>query len=644
MPGSFKSQLNFSWINLILRLGWLPLDFLFLNVAYFGALFICSNLLISSQQFQSGLSFFWPYALCLIGCQLLLFILGGIYRRIWHYASIPEFFYFVLWNLVGVLIFAAMGISLFADYQLPYGLYPLLLILDTLFLITPRLGLRIAKVLKIYWENCRKLALLPTNKSSEPQGIPTMLIGAGYAGRKLLSEIGHYSNLQANPVVFIDDDPLKQGMKLNGIPVAGGRNMILAAVEKYHVKLIVLVMPSASNKERKRILEICTKTNCRLLTVPSVQEIVEEKVTINQIRKVEITDLLGRYENKLDLKQIKIYLGDKRIFISGGGGSIGSELCRQIASLGPKLLIVFDIYENNAYEIELELRRKFPNLNLVVLIGSLRDPERLQEVFAQYRPEIVFHAGAHKHVPLMESSPKEAIKNNVFGTYNLAVVAKEYGVKRFILISTDKAVNPTNVMGASKRLCEMIIQSQNESGGTEFAAVRFGNVLGSNGSVIPLFKRLIEEGRPLTITHPEITRYFMTIPEASRLVLQAGAMAKGGEIFILDMGQPVKIVTLAENLIRCSGLIPYEDVKIEFIGLRPGEKLYEELSLAEEGMTSTQHHKIFIANPIPFDKEALLKEHLPHLHTIIEQGDSNDIREYLHKVVSTYHPTRGTGQ
>ncbi len=636
---SGKNNAGVSWQNICLRFIWLPIDLLLLNIAYFGALIICSNLLPDSSEFQAGVVFYHPYGALLIGCQLILLLLGGVYHRIWSYASIPEFFYCMLWNLIGVMIFTTLGLTLFADYQLPYGLYPLLLIFDTLILLTPRLGLRIAKVLKTYWENCRKLALMPRGKTSDTE-TPTMLIGAGYAGRKLLAEIVHYANLKARPVVFIDDDPLKQGLKLNGIPVAGGRNMILPAVEKYQVKLIILAMPSATNADRRKILEICRQTSCKLLTVPSLQEIVEGKVTISKIRQIEVTDLLGRDENKLDLKQIKIYLGGKKIFVSGGGGSIGSELCRQVASFHPRQLIIFDIYENNAYEIEQELRREWPDLNLVVLIGSLRDRQCLREAFAEYRPEIVFHAGAHKHVPLMETSPKEAIKNNVFGTYNLAVTAKEFGVKRFILISTDKAVNPTNVMGASKRLCEMIVQSLNEPGKTEFAAVRFGNVLGSNGSVIPLFKRLIEKGLPLTITHPDITRYFMTIPEASRLVLQAGAMARGGEIFILDMGRPVKIVTLAENLIRCSGLVPYEDVKIEFVGLRPGEKLYEELSLAEEGMVSTLHHKIFISNPVHFDKEALLNEQLPRFKKIITEGTADDVRAYLQEVVSTYHPNR----
>ncbi|WP_176012322.1 nucleoside-diphosphate sugar epimerase/dehydratase [Victivallis sp. Marseille-Q1083] len=629
---------QFNVTAMLLRFAWLPVDIVILNVSYLGALWICSNLQTGSSEFEHGYHFYTEYYQAFILFQIFLFTISGMYSKIWSYASLPEFFYVIFWSFIYCAFFTGMGISAFALQNIPLGIYPLVFFFNTTFLVAPRLSLRIARLLKVYWNYCRSLPLLPQAHEEESSSPPTMLIGAGYAGRKLLAEIGHYNNLHAKPVVFIDDDPLKRGMKLNGIPVAGGRDMILSAVEKYKVEIIVVVMPSASNEERKKVLEICSQTKCKLLTVPSLREILEEKVTVNQIRNVEITDLLGRDENKLDLEQIKTYLTGKTILISGGGGSIGSELCRQIATFNPRLLIIFDIYENNAYDIELELRRRFPELKLEVLIGSLRDPERLEEVFSQYHPEIVFHAGAHKHVPLMEHSPKEAIKNNVFGTYHLASISKQHKVKRFILISTDKAVNPTNVMGASKRLCEMIIQSLNEPGQTEFAAVRFGNVLGSNGSVVPLFKRLIREGRPLPVTHPDITRYFMTIPEASRLVLQAGAMARGGEIFILDMGKPIKILSLAENLIRLSGLTPYEDINIEFIGLRPGEKLFEELSLAEEGMTNTRHQKIFISNPIHFDREALLARQLPHFHEIIENGDDAALRIYLEEVVSTYHP------
>lgn len=626
-------QFNRSWGGTALRFGWLFIDFFFLNVAYFGALLICNNLAISSAGFQIGVNFYFPYVLSWIGVQLILFVIGGIYRNIWSFASIPEFLSEVVWNFIGVVIFTIACIWFLADFNIPNGLYPLLFIFDTILLLAPRLSIRISKVLKIYWGNYRSRVA-----NSDFEGTPTMIIGAGYAGRKLLAEIGYDTKLKANPVVIIDDDPLKKGMKLDGVPILGGRDMIPVAVRKYHVKLIILSMPSCSNAERKKILEICNRTKCRLLTVPSLREIVEEQITINQIRDVKITDLLGREESLLNLDQVKNFLSGKVILVSGGGGSIGSELCRQIANFAPKLLVVFDIYENNAYDLQQELKLSHPDLPIKILIGSVRDLNRMDDVFAKFRPEVVFHAAAHKHVPLMEDSPKEAIKNNVFGTYNTAISAKKWGAKRFVLISTDKAVNPTNVMGASKRLCEMVIQSLNEPGKTEFAAVRFGNVLGSNGSVIPLFTRLIKAGKPLPVTHPDIVRYFMTIPEAARLVLQAGAMAKGGEIFILDMGKPVKIVELAENLIRLSGLRPYEDIPIEFCGLRPGEKLYEELNLAEEGQDSTTHEKIFISHQLPFDYKELLERNLPELGEILILNNEKNLREYLQRIVTTYHP------
>ncbi len=626
-------QFNRSWVGTALRFGWLFIDFFFLNVAYFGALLICNNLAISSAGFQIGVNFYFPYVLSWIGVQLILFVMGGIYRNIWSFASIPEFLSEVVWNFIGVVIFTIACIWFLADFNIPNGLYPLLFIFDTILLLAPRLSIRISKVLKIYWGNYRSRVA-----NSDFEGTPTMIIGAGYAGRKLLAEIGYDTKLKANPVVIIDDDPLKKGMKLDGVPIIGGRNMIPVAIRKYHVKLIILSMPSCPNAERKKILEICNKTKCRLLTVPSLREIVEEQITINQIREVKITDLLGREESLLNLDQVKNFLSGKVILVSGGGGSIGSELCRQIANFAPKLLVVFDIYENNAYDLQQELKLSHPDLPIKILIGSVRDLNRMDDVFAKFRPEVVFHAAAHKHVPLMEDSPKEAIKNNVFGTYNTAISAKKWGAKRFVLISTDKAVNPTNVMGASKRLCEMVIQSLNEPGKTEFAAVRFGNVLGSNGSVIPLFTRLIKAGKPLPVTHPDIVRYFMTIPEAARLVLQAGAMAKGGEIFILDMGKPVKIVELAENLIRLSGLRPYEDIPIEFCGLRPGEKLYEELNLAEEGQDSTTHEKIFISHQLPFDYKELLERNLPELGEILILNNEKNLREYLQRIVTTYHP------
>ena len=395
-----------------------------------------------------------------------------------------------------------------------------------------------------------------------------------------------------------------------------------------------MAMPSAPRSEVKEILNICKETDCELRVLPGLYQMIKGEVSISQLRKVEIEDLLGRDPIRVKLDEIMGYVAGKVILVTGGGGSIGSELCRQVAAHEPKRLIIFDIYENNAYDIQQELKDKYPNLDLVVLIGSVRNTHRINSVFEKYRPDIVYHAAAHKHVPLMEDSPNEAIKNNVFGTYKTAMAADRYGAKRFVLISTDKAVNPTNIMGASKRLCEMVIQMMNRHSATEFVAVRFGNVLGSNGSVIPLFKKQIEKGGPVTVTHPDIIRYFMTIPEAVSLVLQAGALAKGGEIFVLDMGEPVKILDLAENLIRLSGYKPYEDIDIEFTGLRPGEKLYEELLMSEEGLQETPNKLIHIGKPIEFDEEKF-REQLEILKKTADK-DSDSIKQLVKEIVPTY--------
>lgn len=426
-----------------------------------------------------------------------------------------------------------------------------------------------------------------------------MIIGAGSAGSMIIKELKQHDELLSEPVCIIDDDPSKHNFSIHGIPIMGGRDIIKKVAEEMKVAEMIIALPSASRENISEILKICKETKCKLKTLPGLYELIGDRVSIKQVRDVSIEDLLGRDEVYLKTAEISGYLEGEVVLITGAGGSIGSELCRQIAKFKPKKMLIFDIYENNAFDLQNELSRTFKNkLNFEVIIGSVRDKPRLEEVFAKYRPRVVFHAAAHKHVPLMEANPIEAIKNNIFGTLNVAQCADEFNVKRFVMISTDKAVNPTNVMGATKRMAEMIIQTLDKQSKTEFVAVRFGNVLGSNGSALPLFKKQIDAGGPITVTHPDITRFFMTIPEASRLIIQAGALAKGGEIFILDMGKPIKIVDLVKDLIRLSGYKQDRDIEIEFIGLRPGEKLHEELLLSEEGVKNTRHESIFVAKPL----------------------------------------------
>ena len=462
-----------------------------------------------------------------------------------------------------------------------------------------------------------------------------MIIGAGVAGHLLVKEYAQSDKLQAKVICLIDDNPDKKGCLLEGVPVVGGRNDIIDAVEKYNIDKIIYAIPSGDAKQKKEILEICSQTRCQVEIIPGLYQMVTGQIAVGKRRKVELQDLLGRDPVSVNLDEIFNYISGKVIMVTGGGGSIGSELCRQIAMSAPKQLIIFDIYENNAYDIQMELKRKYPYLNLVVLIGSVRNTARLDYVLSTYRPEIVFHAAAHKHVPLMEDSPNEAIKNNVFGTYKMAQASVKYGVKKFVLISTDKAVNPTNIMGASKRLCEMVVQMMNrQQDVTDFVAVRFGNVLGSNGSVIPLFTKQIEEGGPVTVTHPEITRFFMTIPEAVSLVLQAGYYAKGGEIYVLDMGQPVKIADMAKKLIRLMGYEPGVDMKIEYTGLRPGEKLYEELLMNEEGLQETANKLIHIGKPIEMDDEKF-KEQLARLENAYKTEVTN-MKDIVAEIVPTY--------
>ena len=463
-----------------------------------------------------------------------------------------------------------------------------------------------------------------------------LIIGAGCAGEMVVKELEKNPQLNKKAVAIIDDDITRIGDQVSGVDIVGTRNSILKIVKLYKIDEIIFSIANISKKGKKEIIDICKNTNCKIKTIPGIYEIIDGKVDIKQVRDVEIEDLLGREPIEVDFNLMGSYIQDSTILVTGAGGSIGSELCRQIANIRPKKLIMLDNYENNLYSIQQELIRKYgDSIKMIAVVASIREQKRMEKIFDKYRPEVVFHAAAHKHVPLMENSPGEAIKNNIFGTLNVAMLSSKYNVKRFLLISTDKAVNPTNVMGATKRAAEMIIQSLNEESKTEFVAVRFGNVLGSNGSVIPLFKKQIEEGGPVTVTHPNIIRYFMTIEEAVGLVIQAGGMAKGGEIFVLDMGEPVKILDLAKNLIRLSGFEPDVDIKIVFTGLRPGEKLYEELLMSEEGLLDTKHKKIFIGRPIDFDKNDLQK-YLIELRNIVLEEDYELMEQAMKNLVPTF--------
>lgn len=463
-----------------------------------------------------------------------------------------------------------------------------------------------------------------------------LIIGAGCAGEMVVKELEKNPQLNKKAVAIIDDDITRIGDQVSGVDIVGTRNSILKIVKLYKIDEIIFSIANISKKGKKEIIDICKNTNCKIKTIPGIYEIIDGKVDIKQVRDVDIEDLLGREPIEVDFNLMGSYIQDSTILVTGAGGSIGSELCRQIANIRPKKLIMLDNYENNLYSIQQELIRKYgDSIKMIAVVASIREQKRMEKIFDKYRPEVVFHAAAHKHVPLMENSPGEAIKNNIFGTLNVAMLSSKYNVKRFLLISTDKAVNPTNVMGATKRAAEMIIQSLNEESKTEFVAVRFGNVLGSNGSVIPLLKKQIEEGGPVTVTHPNIIRYFMTIEEAVGLVIQAGGMAKGGEIFVLDMGEPVKILDLAKNLIRLSGFEPDVDIKIVFTGLRPGEKLYEELLMSEEGLLDTKHKKIFIGRPIDFDKNDLQK-YLIELRNIVLEEEDELMEQAMKNLVPTF--------
>ena len=553
---------------------------------------------------------------------LILFWAWKLYKSVWRYASATEMI-----NIAMATTCAAVAQTVFCyatNNQMPRSYY----VLFWFFLFMLTCGIRFSyRILRIF--NLKR-----SNIISNIPKTNVMVIGAGAAGNAILKEIENSQFIHQKVKCIIDDGPGCHGKIMRGVPIVGGRDKIVEAVRTYGIDEIIFAIPSASTKERKEILEICKETGCKLRALPGIYQLINGEVSVAKLKDVEIEDLLGREPIKINIDNIIGYVSGKVVMVTGGGGSIGSELCRQIAAHNPKQLIIVDIYENNAYDIQQELKNKFPKLDLVVLVASVRNTNRMQTIFETYRPDIVYHAAAHKHVPLMEDSPNEAVKNNVFGTYKTAQAAAKYGVEKFVLISTDKAVNPTNVMGATKRICEMVVQMMNGISNTNFVAVRFGNVLGSNGSVIPLFKKQIAEGGPVTVTHPDIIRYFMTIPEAVSLVLQAGAYAKGGEIFVLDMGEPVKIVDLAQNLIKLSGYKVGEDIEIKFTGLRPGEKMYEELLMNEEGLTKTANEMIFIGKPIEFDAEEF-KEQLEKLDKLAV-SESDDIRAMIKEIVPTY--------
>ncbi len=560
-----------------------------------------------------------PFA---IGTTLLLFFLFRLYASLWQFVSIRETVSIGLACFISVLVHYIVTVEII-NMRMPRTCYPIYLLIFMLLVALSRFSYRIVRAIK---------------KPSGNHSRSIMVIGAGAAADMLIREINGSSSLAGHRVVcIIDDDTSKTGRYLRGVKIVGTRRRIEQMAKAYGVNEIIFAVPSASVSDRARILNICKNTGCELKTLPGVYQIVQGQVTLNDVRRVEIADLLGREPININVESVIGYVGGKTVLVTGAGGSIGSELCRQIAAHKPARLVLFDIYENNAYDIQNELRASYPELEIYTLIGSVRDTRRINSVMERYRPDIVYHAAAHKHVPLMEDSPNEAIKNNVFGTLKTVQAAGRWGVSRFVLISTDKAVNPTNVMGATKRICEMIIQTYNNRSATDFVAVRFGNVLGSNGSVIPLFKRQIENGGPVSVTHPDIVRYFMTIPEAVSLVLQAGALAKGGEIFVLDMGQPVRILDLAENLIRLSGYTPGVDMEIVFTGLRKGEKLYEELLMNEEGLTDTENKLIHIGHPIEFDEITFLDQ-LEELRAMM-MDDNADIRGAISRLVPTYTPT-----
>lgn len=616
-----KKEIDYSKVLRIFFL--VLLDIVLIYLASFFALWVRFEFRISALKPIVSHASFFEYSIAYTVFAILLFIPLKLYNSLWEFAGMKELFHIVLAAaLLCVLQYAARLI--FPALRFLPRSYPILHMLFLILLIScSRFSYRAIRT------------LLNRGSSSSKAQRRTMIIGAGNAGMMALREFSDSVKSKNKVVCIIDDDKTKHGQYIFGVLIVGDRFDIPKMAERYHVEEIVLAIPTLSVKEKKEILGLCQNTHANLKILPGLYQLANGEVSTNKIRDVDVLDLLGRDSISVDLTEISAYIGGKTVFVTGGGGSIGSELCRQIAKYHPKQLVIIDIYENNAYEIQQELKRHDPSLNLQVRIASIRDSERIDRLFEEFRPEIVFHAAAHKHVPLMEDSPNEAVKNNVFGTLNVARAADKYGVDTFVQISTDKAVNPTNVMGATKRICEMIIQSMANKSRTKFVAVRFGNVLGSNGSVIPLFKRQIAEGGPVTVTDPNIIRFFMTIPEAVSLVLQAGFYANRGEIFVLDMGDPVRIDDLARNMIRLSGFEPDVDIQIKYTGLRPGEKMYEEILMDEEGLRSTPNQLIHIGKPIEINEEEF-SEDLERLFAACQQN-SDEIRSIISEIVPTYH-------
>ena len=596
------------------------LDALLVNIASILSLLMLADFNWTRMMYQSYMGILVNYSIISTIVTILIFVPFKLYNSLWQYASVDELMHIVLaCALVSLIKFIFNQINVTSFFPVSYPLISGILM--TAFVGISRISYRVIRS-RIRDEGPAKQ-------------VRTLLIGGGNAGATVLREFQTSIKSSNHVVCIVDDDYNKRGSYLRGVKIVGNRSDIPAIVEKYRIEEIILAIPTATAKDRRSILEICQKTNCRLKTLPGIFQLANGEVSLEKMRDVDVLDLLGRDSVNVDLSGISAYIKGKTVLVTGGGGSIGSELCRQIAKNDPARLIIFDIYENNAYDIQQELLRADPKLNLTVLIGSVRDRERVEMVFSEYHPDLVFHAAAHKHVPLMEVSPNEAVKNNVFGTLNVAEAADRYHAEKFVLISTDKAVNPTNIMGATKRICEMIVQSMSARSETVFVAVRFGNVLGSNGSVIPLFKKQIADGGPVTVTHKDIIRFFMTIPEAVSLVLQAGALAREGEIFVLDMGEPVRIDDLARNMIRLSGFEPDVDIEIKYTGLRPGEKLYEEMLMKEEGLRTTENELIHIGKPLVIDENAFRRQ-LEELHAACEEN-SPEIMSLVANIVKTYH-------
>jgi FlaA1/EpsC-like NDP-sugar epimerase len=618
-----KKNTNFLKIPINRIIALVLMDILAIVISSFGALYVRFEFRFNEIP-REYLDIYEHIIPVTVLFTLFFFLLWKLYRSVWRYASAIELVNIAFATSCGAL--AQLIFCYATERRMPRSYY----VLYWFFLFS------LTCLLRFSYRILRVLHSKRTSLAGGSSRINVMVIGAGAAANMILKEIefSQYINLRVRCI--IDDDIACHGKILRGIPIVGGRDRILEAVKEYGIDEIIFAIPSASRQVRKEILEICKESGCKLRTIPGTYQLINGEVSVSKLREVEIEDLLGREPIHTNIDEIIGYVSGKVIMVTGGGGSIGSELCRQIAGHHPKRLLIVDIYENNAYDIQQELQRRYPELDLVVLIASVRNTNRMDQIFEIYRPDIVYHAAAHKHVPLMEISPNEAVKNNVLGTWKVVQAADRWKVKRFVMISTDKAVNPTNIMGATKRICEMIIQTYNKHSDTEFVAVRFGNVLGSNGSVIPLFKKQIAEGGPVTVTDPNIIRYFMTIPEAVSLVLQAGAYAKGGEIFVLDMGEPVRILDLAQNLIKLSGYRVGEDIEIQFTGLRPGEKLYEEMLMAEEGMQDTANRMIHIGKPIQIDEERFL-EQLEALKDYVV-GEPEDIRAYVRQIVPTYVP------